>query len=98
MSREIFENFIFKCIHSLLSLLFDDAWVKYRMIKIEKYQIYEDECFDELLLRFFNFFTIKLRMFMLHLNLYGYDFLNGAGREERKVFVLYIACYILSLF
>lgn len=68
------------------------------MIKIEKYQIYEDECFDELLLRFFNFLTINLRMFMLHLNLYGYDFLNGAGREERKVFVLYIACYILSLF
>lgn len=68
------------------------------MIKIEKYQIYEDECFDELLLRFFNFLTIKLRMFMLHLNLYGYGFLNGAGREKRKVFVLYIACYILSLF
>lgn len=68
------------------------------MIKIEKYQIYEDEGFDELLLRFFNFLTIKLRMFMLHLNLYGYDFLNGAGREKRKVFVLYIACYILSLF
>lgn len=65
------------------------------MIKIEKYQIYEDECFDELLLRFFNFLTIKLRMFVLHLNLYGYDFLNGAGREERKVCCILRVIYYL---
>lgn len=41
--------------------------VKYRMIKIEKYQIYEDECFDELLMRFFNFFMVRLQTFVLNI-------------------------------
>lgn len=58
------ENFIFKCIIFVAYIVW--CLVKYRMIKIEKYQIYE-ECFDELLMRFFNFFMVRLQTFVLNI-------------------------------